>query len=103
MDSLAPFQQLQQVVMAMRTAAEADDWDHFLLIQTDYSQIAAVLPPPDSVKVSESERVQLVKILQEVQAGLDVVLPLAQARQAYLGAELAGAHNAGKLNRTYQP
>lgn len=103
MMELAQFLRLQQVVAAMRAAAEASDWDRFVLLQADYQQMAATLPPLDSVRVDESERAQLVKILQETQAALDVVLPLAQSRQAYLAAELAGAHNTGKLNRTYQP
>lgn len=103
MAGLADFLRLQQAVKAMRVAAEADDWDSFVLLQADYQQIAAALPPVGSVMVDDCERAQLVEILQETQAALDVVLPLAQSRQAYLAAELAGAHNTGKLNRTYQP
>ncbi len=100
---LAQFQRLQQAVAAMQVAAESADWDRFELLQQDYQLAAAALPSLDSVLVSAGERAQLVSILQQTQVALNVVLPLAQAWRTHLSSELAGLHNAGKLNRTYQP
>jgi len=100
---LAKFIRLQQAVLAMQAAAEAQDWDRFVLLQEDYLQIAADLPQQTALAVSESEQAQLAVVMQQTQAALNVVLPLAQARHAMLAGELAGVHNAGKLNRTYQP
>lgn len=101
MVDIAVFHRLRHTVIALQGAAEAGDWDRFLLLQQDYLRAVTDLPAPDSVAIAESERVELNSVLRQVQAGLDVVLPLAQAHKAQLAEELAGARKASKLNRTY--
>lgn len=101
MVDISVFRQLQHAVAALQAAAEAGDWERFLLSQQDYLQAAADLPALDSVTVAESERVELNSVLRQVQAGLDIVLPLAQAHKVQLADELADARKASKLNRAY--
>ncbi|MDR3432236.1 MAG: flagellar protein FliT [Rouxiella aceris] len=100
---LATFQRLQQIVAAMQNAAESADWDCFLSLQEGFRPIAANLPQHGSFAVNDSEQEQLADLLRQIQVALDIVLPLAQARRAVISGKLAGIHNAGKLNRTYQP
>lgn len=100
-NDIASFRQLAQTVAAMQAAAEEDDWDKFLLLQQLCLQILSALPAPDSVTVAEPERTELVLLLQNVRASLDIALPLAQKQKAFLASELTGIHNTDKLNRAY--
>ena len=95
------FGRLLQAVSALQAAAEAGEWERFLLLQQDYLQVVAGLPELDSVKIAESERVELNSVLRQIQVGLDVVLPLAHAHKAQLADELVDARKASKLNRAY--
>lgn len=99
---MAAFSRLQYVVLEMKMAAEAADWDRFILLQQDYQQIAAQLPSLHEVNRNE-ERASLIPVLLQIQDALNVALPLADAWRAQLSGELAGINNAGKLSRTYQP
>lgn len=98
---MAIFLRVQHVVQDMKVAAEAADWDRFILLQQEYQQINAQLPALN--EVSHAELDTLLPVLQQIQDALQVALPLAQARRTQLSGELAGANNAGKLSRTYQP
>ena len=101
MADLGEFRRLLQSIETIRAAAEAGDWDRFLLLQQDYQQAHAALPPLASLRIAETERTELAFLLEGVQASLAAVLPLAQAHKSHLAAELAGIHNAGMLNRAY--
>lgn len=101
MVDISVFRQLQQAVSALQAAAEAGDWEGFLQLQQDYLHVVAGLPELGSVKIAESERVELNSVLRQIQAGLDIVLPLAQAHKVQLADELADARKASKLNRAY--
>lgn len=102
MAEMAVFLRLQQVVLAMQQAAVAADWDRFVELQRDYQQVSAGLPAIDSLDFDAQDRAKQADILRQVQDSLAVTLPLAEAWRAQLAAELAGAHNTAKLNRTYQ-
>jgi len=100
MEDIAAFQQLQLVVDDMRKAAEAADWDLFLQLQSKYNQAAEILASCSNMDVML--HAQVAEILRHVQKSLNVILPLANAWREQVGNELAGAHKAAKLNRTYQ-
>lgn len=102
MPDWAVFQHLEQIVAAMRQQAEAGDWDRFIELQSECAQIMAALPALDSADWDAQARQVLPQKLRNIQDGLATILPLAEKHKASLAAELAGAHNAAKLNRTYQ-
>ena len=101
MTELVPFLCLHQTLMAMQAAAEAGDWDRFLQLQAEYQSAAPPLPPLETVEIPTNQRGQFLSLLQDIGAGLNTILPLAQTQKSFLSGELAGLRNSTKLNNAY--
>ncbi|WP_170285806.1 flagellar protein FliT [Propionivibrio limicola] len=101
MTELVPFLCLRQTLAAMQAAANEEDWDRFLRLQEEYQSVAPPLPPLNRVRVPTNQRSQFIALLQDIHAGLNTILPLAQTQRHFLSGELAGLRNSAKLNNAY--
>ena len=102
MSSLQPFLALRDLVSRMLDAAQAADWEKFIVLQAEHQQLAAHLPVIDWHDFNHEEQRILIDCLQATRTMLNETVPLAEGWRNELAGKLSSIHNTSKLDKAYR-